>query len=547
MKKENVLIAAVVLAVCLLLGGGCLALFLSDSSSGKTIPLGKFVVQSQPAKALTKAEKLSGVSGQRSLENDTLLVKYEKNGDDTRSMVYNTKTGKTVGDFLSVVYEEEGVEYRKNFEISREGSSCCAWFWVKEEHSTRDPKNPGTTITYTRITLYDENGKEFAHADEGEPVFCYNLIWFDGDIWRIGENGPVLVKEDSEHTFSLSFDKLFFANDRYCIYDRNKEISVCDLDLKPIVSFTVPQEGNVEHVQMLNNGNLLVQYTLPCKEQEKDYTDFSEGPDCIKHYTLHTVLLNADRKQVKELDFPYFLDSLFQRDGYDNGQYMYLQENDINPAIENVAQLTPIGDIPEEGTLPSFFAIVSNEGKITKKITTPLLENVEYVRKVAANRWLVIVQDEKIVVNEQGKKLADWNYSITDIGYQEASGKIYDWKGTLLLDLDEKGLSVQESLNTGWLLRGEEEQAFWFDGTNLTALNEKNEEIDVKTCDNRLLMISGEKRSVIYNDLGAELFSIEKKVEFYEIYACEDYVLVSVRTERKKPTDPYESFYLRLS
>ena len=160
---------------------------------------------------------------------------------------------------------------------------------------------------------------------------------------------------------------------------------------------------------VLNNGNVIVQYGIALPDDAVEYDVFYEGTK-LNHYTE---ILNITDNSVTSVDFDYYIDYVVNSATY--GQF---SDYVVEGAVENIATLVPIKDKMLDNNNPIIASITNNAfviGYLAQEIPAQG-DNIPSI--IAKNRFVVYNEaGQRILINEKGEVIgnvssANYDYSL---------------------------------------------------------------------------------------------------------------------------------------
>ena len=216
--------------------------------------------------------------------------------------------------------------------------------------------------------LYDATGACVGQAN-GEavlPIAFADTVIFDNVAYSVNAQNGALTK--IAEVFELIYaDGCDDWNEEYfCTY--GDTVNIYNRSFERIYSWASPEDATIISNNMLNNGNLIIQYHQPLEDDAKKYdfcqTDEDTGEN--KKYKLTSVLINPEKQKEKKIKLKYIVEQVttgveLMRASENNGMY--------SEYIENVVNVFPIIDKEIDFSDKSAdIMLMTNNGKIQKSL-----------------------------------------------------------------------------------------------------------------------------------------------------------------------------------
>ena len=505
---------------------------------------------------LTTAEKLD-VKGEydSTLSRVDLAVFVDTSIETLLSTytVYNVATGATVLGPLSETKTESGANSTTvRYSIVVMDQWDTNWFKVTTTTTTVTVDETTGTDTDVKMDLkyYTAAGTEFAaildynSADLAAAWTVEDLICLDGKVYRIAEDGTIA------HAFDWSelrgkpgtgmYRMLHTGMEKVGEYYFNKiegGFAILDAQLNTVVVYNTPyyiglsEEMDVEPY-CLANGNVLVQYVVMLDVMAEEYDLIMMGTKL----DLRTVLVDAEKGKVKELDLDYMIEDIEYKE-YNDDYWFYGEK------VENVAIISYLEDGQLDMNSANWKLVaLGNDGKVDGVIDD-LIPNMDNngLWHVATNRWIAgNKMGQSFLLNEKGDILGE----VTGINEEEMNAsffilnnKIYDWDLAVKYDMTENKIAYYEEMNHSILMVNEDGETLLYANGTATTLIAKDVEnknampLPIGVDDDDDPIYSGEGFVIttvtddkikydFYNDMGTIVLTLEN-VDFDEdLYVC---------------------------
>ncbi|MBE6693817.1 MAG: hypothetical protein E7589_03535 [Ruminococcaceae bacterium] len=433
MKKTKSILLAVMALV--------LAALLCACSSGSSADIGKLINTEYDLteELYTKMEELDELSGYAYVGGNEWLGVFAdvdlKNGTSAYKIL-NLAKGEVVitlenEDYLYTVHAEDGVP---------------ALHVVKTEigDSIKD-------LLDSTYTLYNVNGDKLTTNDRYEPeapeMFTDDLLIYDHAAYSVDENGNASHAFDIPEYLMPMGSYTAQSTDKYFVLTYSEKAVVLDREFNRVSSYVFPENatGGAE-CNVLNNGNLLVQYFAELPEDATDYDVYcgADGADFAsleanKKYDMVSLLVDASNGSTRELSLDWCV-------AYSvcGSEIRRLGDGQIADGVENLAVVLPIIDkrlCGGEGYIRT--ALLSNDGK---------LEWVQYVEnqgfntptKIADGVYYMATLDGAVLLDKDGKVTKTLNHpNLVQVGaYFIGDVAIYDLELNSVYNLAQNDAEV---------------------------------------------------------------------------------------------------------
>ncbi len=436
--------------------------------------------------------------------------------------VYDLSTGKLLWEGENGYSDEGKVTY--GVHLNSYAQSSC--FYISKSTAIS-----GTLSLKSYYTLYDQDGKEVASGYDNEPAFCADLVIFGGVVYHL-KNGEMNVLHENTDLMKMpsNWEK---AGKYYCAYSSNT-LYIYNDDLSFRHQYQLP--GYAKNISrfVLNNGNVLIQYSVLCDPYAQSYTYLLSN----QKYKLVTLLFDAQKGGCKKLDCSWFLEDVQRKN--DRTSRSYFEENGISYELSNILTAYASKDKQIDQARAYMFTL-DNDGKIKQSIDGYVSGTVSSMSLVAQNRWLVKnTAGHSYLLDQTGTVLGECSAANrSSVGVLSWSNTLYDWDLNKLADLKEYGTSVA-LLHRGALVTKENGEATLWTKQGVKPLIDKEQAKtkSVRACGafGYAVMETSEQLSnarliALYNDQGELLFSDENStiVHFVVRYSDNACALLSLQ------------------
>ena len=284
--------------------------------------------------------------------------------------------------------------------------------------------------------VYDTKGTLLMTADNAEDVVVNQLsngdFVFDGVVYSIDDNGSMVKEFDiPEYVSATKFTK-FTENNYYSVDDN--VAAVYDKDFKLLAVWEAPSYAEQVLVNVLNDGNLFIQYWYALEENAEEYDIFMED---VK-YDLVSVLFNVEKNKAKELkDIDYIVDHLYTyEDLYDDEKE--INENKFIGEFDNLASIVYIENY-RVNTQSAAVVLMNNKLDIRGTFQCfPEQDLASVPTKIADNRYMVSTKSgERAIIDFEGNLIGMIDAGSLDVcgNYLVGDKAIYDTDLNVVYDL----------------------------------------------------------------------------------------------------------------
>lgn len=309
------------------------------------------------------------------------------------------------------------------------------------------------------FSWFTEDGRYYGNYNSYEFYQALDLIGIKGELFRIADGGSVSKMMDYAPLAGLpSFN--YTINDYYYVIEENSvaiydaELQLVTLEIIPgyAASAMMPASTRMmistggAFITVLNNGNVLIQYSYYADEYAEDYTYMDDDGN---KYIMETKVITAKNGKVKEIKkceyvFMYAIarDAKLDMEGDYNREPAWAYVG-LNNKIENVVIAFPFENqrLSMEGDayLNMKFLSMSNKGKIEGTLDGAIPNQIIESYLVAPGRWLVADQTMRIfLLDAKGKIVGEiTNYDTLTNNYVLCASKLYNLDLVEVADLEE--------------------------------------------------------------------------------------------------------------
>lgn len=375
-----------------------------------------------PLKVLESKEDVSvdaNVLRNVSRNSNLAIFETEDESGNTVYKFYNFET-KTV---VLTLAESETVDYDDIYANATSVGSNLYDFIRVEKTTTPEEGDPTT-----EYLIYYADGTLALSSEEGFKFMADATVFADnGDYYRIDKNGkfakagtlaknvvanlPVYMNCVKEHYYNVSEGTL----------------SVYDYSFNLTNYYELPNFNNLDgDFYVLNDGNVLIQYSFAVSYFESDYTYF----DGQNNQKVVTLIYNVKKGEAKEIETEVLFDDIYARgDAYGMLDYLY------DDSVKNVAEVKFITNKQLDRTTKN--VSLKNDGSIDKIIDEAFVAE-SGVNPHSSGKFVVQTKlGSTYLVDKKGNVVADITDSIYNEKYIFVNDKIYDFDFKELATIDE--------------------------------------------------------------------------------------------------------------
>lgn len=479
MKRIICLLCVLLASVCVLTActKSAGSLFTSDAREGSP--------------ALTKMTESATVKGICCDKNDefALFVEQPVNTDPkTIIRVFGFEAGKVVYESPSAIANGDAklLGYGLFAILTPAATSADVNKWTVYDTKGKAVREFSGTITPSNELLYAEH-TVFEMA--GGELKKTGILWNEGDSLR---------------------------GDRVCEnYRFESSVAGCavyDLGGNLMSAYYFPSHAGNTSAQMLNNGNVLIQYTEKIgqkgddgiKARDYDYIDGSDGLQKLFSFIMNPK--TGALRSVKLNGMVNVTSTRYQSDGLLAG------------GSANIAVMTEIGkDKRMDSSAMALRYVVLSNGGLVSDVQKLHPAQISVPQPVGKSWWLVKCADgSSLMFNKAGKLVSSISRTDTyGLNYIARSGMILDEKGSIAVDLTAKGLTAATAEENYAILADEKGNKYIYCNGKVIDFLINSKETVSDTEGNLILTqtVSGADTTVsVYNQTGEKLGSITNKL-----------------------------------
>lgn len=313
-----------------------------------------YIPQERIVENLVELEELENYNFSESKGEFMTFTKVENDASISKA-VFNTRNNKVVLIVNSTL--EENIDIKL-------ASNVPAFTVVK----TKIVDENGVSDIKSVCELYDASGAYVVQAS-GEsvlPIAFADTVIFDNVAYSVNPKNGTLTK--IADVFELIYaDGCDDWNDEYfCTY--GETVNIYSRAFERVYTWQLPAGAKLISNNMLNNGNVILQYAQPLDADADEY-DFYETDEIngeTEKFELFSVLINAEKKSEKKVEFDYVIEQITSE-----AELARAAENEkmYSDKVENIAYIYPLCDgIIDYSEKSADIVLMDNKGKIKKSL-----------------------------------------------------------------------------------------------------------------------------------------------------------------------------------
>ncbi|MBO5415008.1 MAG: hypothetical protein J6A83_00070 [Clostridia bacterium] len=379
-------------------------------------------------------------------------------------------------------------------------------------------------MTYT---LYDSTGVEVALSSRAKDSRAYaDMIIFNGIAYDINEDAGTLVKAVEVPEY-LDINECNAYNDEYFYMVNNNKLTVYDRSFNHKFTYIAPKHGDdsvedgIYNYNILNNGDILLQYTLTQDEDAQRY-DLSYVEDGVTYKSnLVSKLISVKNGKAKDIKLDYIVASIFTNNAlYDNDKSE--NENIFTDKFDNIAIIYPIEDkklMVSDADVD--MVLMNNNAKAKKSLKMVDNQIASWATKIGDDKYLVRTLDGgATIIKSNGKVLNTMNRALEFCGdYFVGERAIYNLDLEKAYDLYENDAKVISTTNRAILIKETTESGYevikLLDGTSETVFTYTNGDKTAfysEAYDNFYIIKDSDAQYYYYNELGENILVSKSKL-----------------------------------
>ncbi len=303
--------------------------------------------------------------------------------------------------------------------------------------------NEGKDDEVKTLAYYDVEGKEIVKIDAkamiaGARKVNDKLAIIDTVAYTIDTATGLMTKKADVPAY-VAYDVIGDANDEY-FYEFNNGVVIYDIDFKPVAVWNAPSYAESLKPVVLNNGAVLVQYSVELDEDAKKFDYYADG----NKYDLVSLVINT-KGNVKDVDLDYIVLGLATNYTlYDENKAT--EDNQYTDKFENIATIARIeNQLIDENPDNFDYVLMNNSGKAQKSLKV-VDGQTGLPKRISADMFAVETVYGTAIIDAKGKVLFAVTAENVDVfgGYIIVEGRaIYDLAFELVYDLKANYATVE--------------------------------------------------------------------------------------------------------
>ncbi len=313
----------------------------------------------------------------------------------------------------------------------------------------------------TTYTLYDATGAEVASSTKVNDARQYaDMVIFDCVAYDINEKKGTLSKAATIPEYMNIGSCDFYDDEHFYIVDDNR-LTVYDRSFNLCFTYVAPYhgdesiQGDVYNFNLLNNGDVLLQYTVTLDEDAKRYDMIYIEDDVSYKTDLVSKLISVKSGKAKDINLDYIVSTILtNKDLYDENKSE--EKNRFNDKFDNIAIICPIENrklMLSDADID--IVLMNNDARAKKSLKMVDGQTADIATKIGEDKYLVKTLDGgSVIIKAGGKVLNVMNQSLELCGsYFIGTRAIYNRDLSVAYDLYENDAEVYLTLNTAVLLK----------------------------------------------------------------------------------------------
>jgi hypothetical protein len=479
-------------------------------------------------KLFTKAEAMSGMEDYApvsELSNDefVVFVSEEEEGSLKVFSFRSKSIVQTLSNSADTSYEVDLLD------------EVAAYVVTKTVAATEED-DEDTVMKY----YHDATGAEILSVEKdkeigGVKAITDKMVIINNVIFNVDEVTGAMTKKADVPAY-VSYEDIDDYNDEYFYADADEGVIIYDIDFAPVAIYTAPSYAENVKWFALNNGNVLLQYTVVLDEDAKkfDYAEEGEKIDLVS-------LVVTPKGDVKNVNLDYVVLAVEDNaDLYDDTKTA--EENEYTDKFENIAVILRIeNQLLDNEINNADIVLMNNSGKAQQSLKV-VDGQVGIPTKVSDDLYLVTTVYGAALINAKG----DVQFAMTQEveftgGYIVSDNGIYDLTFTLVYDFVANDADVENVIgNTIFVKAGDEDKysiIAFCNGAQTTVYTydveaETNDEFDfVDEIGYVIIKADADTAYTYYAADGTSLLNVAEEAEFFAGNADMDVILASVEGE----------------
>ncbi len=283
----------------------------------------------------------------------------------------------------------------------------------------------------TTYLLYDATGALVASSEicNVAPTMFADLVVYNYVAYSVDEDTGALTEKMSIPEYVVLADCNYW-NDDYYYVETARRLTVYDQSLNVVSTWIAPSYASGILTFLLNDGNVLIQYTYELNSAEKKF-DFYENTveGNTEKFDLVSLLFDAKKGETKELELDYYVSMVM------TNQDLYDAEDDNNrftDSFDNIAVILPIVDQKlDYSSANADLVFMNNKAKAGKSLQMVDNQGTNIPEKIGADLYKLQTLSCIVIMNGKGDVIKALNTDATldQVGtYFVGERALYDLK-----------------------------------------------------------------------------------------------------------------------
>ena len=312
----------------------------------------------------------------------------------------------------------------------------------------------GESIDTTYIA-YDAAGNQLlssSHVIPAAKSFA-DLVVFNYAAYSENEETGALTKVNDVSEF-IALDTTVEYTDEFFYIEKDDEIIVYDRDFNLIAAWEAPSYANSYNANIMNDGNVLIQYTYELDSEATKY-DFYEVEDGLTvKYDLVSLLFNPAKDTTKELKLDFIVAYLYSNNWLQRNQKE--GNSKYSTDFENVASIIPIVDKKiDSSDNAQDRVIMDNKANVKKSLKIIDNQSNSGFKKVADDLYAISLKVGYALVNGDGEIVNVINNESLKLeaDYIIGESAVYNYDLTIAYNLIENDASIMGTIDDSILVK----------------------------------------------------------------------------------------------
>jgi len=321
-------------------------------------------------------------------------------------------------------------------------------------------------LVETTYALYDVNGDLIAETDEesAPAAFSNDYLIFDYALYEIGAEGVLTKTADIPEYMTLG--TCHEVTDKYFYIVNDDMVAVYDHEFMLTATYVVPSYVEDYEINVLNGGDILVQYLNKLDEDAKKFDIIGEDGEKLD---LVSLLISAKNGRVKELKLDVVIANVMAN-SYLFDTNKADEDNYFTNKFDNIARVYPIEDQKiNESDAAMDLVILNDNGKLGGSLKLTENQAAEWPERISNKLFIVELIDGSIaIVNAKGKIQKVMNNELHNVGaFFYGDRAVYDLELNSVYDLVKKDAEYYGQIGNTLLIKENND-----DGYNILAFRE---------------------------------------------------------------------------